>query len=195
MSSRQSLGGLALRDSSSRLNARSRRQSLGGAGLAKESPSQDRRALLDDWRRQVKNEEANIGSSGHKRDRENAPEIGVTAPLGNQEGSTALERYRMRKQQKLLQQHAEESNSGSRPPLLPPARSLVSGYDDDETGDFSRAVGTIGISGGTPSFSRRLASSGKATRRKSLSVSALHRHARESLSQESREPDCKLHRL
>lgn len=191
MSSRQSLGGLALRDSSSRLNARSRRQSLGGAGLAKESPSQDRRALLDDWRRQVKNEEANIGSSGHKRDREIAPEIGVTAPLGNQEGSTALERYRMRKQQK----HAEESNSGSRPPLLPPARSLVSGYDDDETGDFSRAVGTIGISGGTPSFSRRLASSGKATRRKSLSVSAIHRHARESLSQESREPDCKSHLL
>ena len=188
MSSRQSLGGLALRDSSSRLNSRSRRQSLGGAALAKESPVQDRRALLDDWRRQVKNEEP---SSGHKRDREHAPETGAAVPLGIPEGSTALERYRMRKQQKLLQQYAEESATGSRPPLLPPARSLASAYDDEETGDFSKVAGTIGISCGTPSFSRRLASSGKATRRKSFSVGAIHRHARESLSQESKEPDCK----
>ena len=191
MSSRQSLGGLALRDSSSRLNSRSRRQSLGGAALAKESPVQDRRALLDDWRRQVTNEEP---SSGHKRDREQAPETGAAVPLGISEGSTALERYRMRKQQKLLQQYAEES-TGSRPPLLPPARSLASAYDDEETGDFSKAAGTIGISVGTPSFSRRLASSGKATRRKSFSVGAIHRHARESLSQESREPDCESYLL
>ena len=161
--------------------------------MAKESPLQDRRALLDDWRRQVKNEEAG-GGSGHKRDREIASETGAAIPLGTTEGSTALERYRMRKQQKLLEQHAEE-NYGSRPPLLPPARSLVSAYDDDETGDFSRAVSTITMSSGTPSFTRRLASSGKATRRKSLSVGAHHRYTRESLSQESREPDCKSNRL
>ena len=187
LSSRQSLGGFALRDSSSRLNARSRRQSMGGGTVTKESPVQDRRALLDDWRR------GKLDATGNsvKRDREEEQEVFTTAPVVNLEGSTALERYRMRKQQKLQQQNAIE-NSGSRPPLLPPARSLMSAYDDEETGDYSRMVTSTGVSSGTPSFTRRLTNSGKAARRKSYSVGAINRYSRETLSQESREPECEF---
>lgn len=191
-SSRMSLGGSALlRDSSSRMNSRSRRQSLGGALTAgKETPQKDRREMLDDWRRQVKTDDANNNS--HKRERDDVIEaMSSTAAVVSTEGTTALERYRMRKQQKLLQQHAEE-NYGSRPPLLPPSRSVVATYDDDEaTGDYSRAASSVNVMSGTPSFSRRLTSSGRAARRKSFSVGASHR-ARETLSQESREPECKF---
>jgi hypothetical protein len=196
-SSRLSLGGSALRDSSSRMNARSRRQSLGGAlAAAKETPQKDRREMLDDWRRQVKIDDKN-NTNPHKRDRDDntAHETMSTAAVISTEGTTALERYRMRKQQKLLQQHAEE-NYGSRPPLLPPSRSFVpSTYDDDETtGDYSRtavAAASVSVLTGTPSFSRRLTSSGRAARRKSFSVGPNHR-TRETLSQESREPECKF---
>ena len=184
MSSRLSFGGSALRDSSSRMNAsRSRRQSMGGGAGGTETPQKDRRAMLDDWRRQTKQEEP----AANKRVRDDP-----TAAIST-EGTTALERYRMRKQQKLLEQNNDE-NHGARPPLLPPTRSVISSHtcDDEETGDYSRAAISIGVSSGTPSLSRRLTTSGRAARRKSFSVGGNHRHMRESLSQESREPECKF---
>lgn len=184
MSSRLSLGGSALRDSSSRLNSRaSRRQSFGGSLSTNcETPQKDRRALLDEWRRQKGHEE-----NTSKRLREDSnydSERSHTATSDfSSEGTTALERYRMRKQQKLLQQREETS---SRPPMHPPARPPMA-FEDEDTTDHRASVSHF--SGGTPSFSRRLTSSGRA-RRRSLSMGAKHR-TREAFSQESHDTESK----
>lgn len=183
MSSRKSLGGSALRDSSSRMNARSRRQSFGGEGLLSNSatPQKDRRAMLDEWRRQSKGPE-----STNKRVLDDAVSSDSKPPLSSAEGGmTALERYRLRKQQKLMQ-HNDENAGGHRPPLLPPSRSAMTFEDEDTTIDLGRGTSSL-LSSGTPSFSRRLSTSGKA-RRRSFSVGA---RMRETLSQESREPESK----
>jgi len=183
MSSRLSLGGSALRDSSSRMNSRgSRRQSFGG-NLSKkfETPQKDRRALLDEWRRQ-KGQEENTSKRLREDSTDSSEQNFTIASDGSTEGTTALERYRMRKQQKLLQQREESS---SRPPMLPPSRPAMA-FEDEDTTDFNASVSLI--SGGTPSFSRRLASSGRA-RRRSLSMGARHR-TRETFSQESHDKDC-----
>jgi hypothetical protein len=185
MTSRPSLVGPALRDASSRVNIRTRRQSLGGAALvAKETPVKDRRALLEDWRRQTKNDEA---IAQHKREREDVENTQYIA-FASTEGTTALERYRMRKQQKLLQQNTDES-SFSRPPLLPSTRSCIASNDDEDTSDYSRALSTINISTGTPSFSRRLGGTAGGARRRSFSVGG--HQSREGASQDSRDSDRK----
>lgn len=192
MSSRLSLGGgSSLRDSSSRMNSRSsRRQSHGGALTA--TPQKDRRAMLDEWRRQTKTEESS--SSAIKREREESPDVKLNEPLAAPEGTTALERYRMRKQQKMLlahNQYDENNVPAARPPLLPPSRPAMAFEDDEVTSDYGRSSGSHSNSG-TPSFSRRLTSSGRA-RRRSYSVGGSHRRPpRDTLSQESQEPECKL---
>ena len=118
----------------------------------------DSRTMLEDWRRQSTHDDMHAASSANKRDFVEA-------------GTTALERYRMKKLQKLEQ--AENS--------LPPSHGFSSGMppravnsapifdDDDLTGDYSR------VTMGTPAFSRRLAGGGRAARRRSFSVGSRHR--------------------
>ena len=155
MSHRQSMGGSGLRDSSSRYNnSLSRRSSFGGKTYKDTTPQKDSRSMLEDWRRKTDNEVSqNNTVIVHKRE-------------FTETGSTALERYRMRKQLKLGQ------DENSLPPSGMPPRTISSAptFDDDElTGDYSR------VTLGTPAFSRRVAGGGRAARRRSLSVGSRHR--------------------
>lgn len=146
--------------------------------------------MLDEWRRQSRDEQ----DSNKKAKTEGS--------FATSEGASALERYRMRKQQKAQQQQQlqatnDENNiNSSRPPLLPRptvSSSMTFDDDDDHTADFG---GRTLSSAGTPSFSRRLTSSGRA-RRRSTSMGAARRTPMSktlsqqslSLSQESKEPE------
>lgn len=178
-----SLGGSygnAFRESSSRQNTR--RKSLGGALLKAETPNKDRRVLLDEWRRdrhvrgregvapdelesskRIKTQERESPSLPRSASSQSTPSA---SPAYN-EGTTALERIRMRKQQKLQQQSV--NNENALPPQHPSSQRSTVCYDEDEenTDDYSRAASSV-ISGGTPSMSRRLGAGGRARRRSFL---------------------------
>lgn len=162
MSHRLSLGGTALRDSSARYNnstTSSRRSSFGGKALQKDAtPQKDSRAMLEEWRRTTE-------------DNANKREFGDANA-----GTTALERYRMRKQQKLETENLPPSGRTAMSSV--PIHSAPLFDDDDMTGEHSRAAL------GTPAFSRRLAGGGRAARRKSFSVGPRHRSS-PSLTQDS----------
>lgn len=107
MSRRMSFGGSALRDVSSLQNARSssvsRRMSITSSDFRSATPAKDRRAMLDDWRRQQKAEEE---EKVHKRAKLQPPlpPSSSTTPGSDSAasgGTTALERYRMRKNQRM----------------------------------------------------------------------------------------------
>lgn len=120
MPRRMSLGGGALRDASSYQNSRRsssvarHRQSMGGSErLRSETPSKDRRALLDDWRKnKTRTREngvaADEGYATTKRPKHSGqPRLPPSAQPSPApfvtEGTTALERFRMRKQMRLTQ--------------------------------------------------------------------------------------------
>ena len=129
--------------------------------------------MLDEWRKQLKKDD----SDSNKR-----PKVNQETKQKSQfvtEGTTALERYRMRKQQKLQQQLMNEEHQ--RPPQHPSRQVLLMDDEDDNTADFSRSSNSIPM--GTPSFSRRMTNSGKA-RRRSFSVNSSHR-VRSPLTQDS----------
>lgn len=184
MSSRLSLGGSqsVLRDASSRQNKRSssasRRMSFGGGeALAKvrsETPGKDRRVLLDEWRRQSRATGENGDTDSlHKRPRvggQEAPRLPPSAghaPTASSataafatEGTTALERYHMRKkQQQQQQQQVDESFLSHTTSMTASSPLCLEEYDETSTFNSGRLAAT-------PSMPRRLGGA----RRTSLSV-------------------------
>jgi kinesin family protein C1 len=177
MSSRLSLGG-PLRDSSSRQNSKrsssaSRRMSFGGGEAPKarsETPIKDRRGLLDEWRRQSRaTGEDGEAESLHKRSRV-VPEAPRLPPASSStaafstEGTTALERFQMRKklqQQQQQQQHlqGDESFQSNNTSMAASSVLFLEEYDDTSTLASARTAGT-------PSMQRRLGGA----RRSSLSI-------------------------
>lgn len=161
---RYSLGGSALRDLSNRNS--NRKMSLGTKHRA-ETPQQDRREALEDWRRNSREGDPINGpdcciSSESKRARtqsEGPPPLASQNFVEN--GTTALERYRLKKQLKQQQQHQQQEQI-----TLPPRRSVtgvihgsISGtvYSSDEVeGESSLGAGSF-LS--TPTSRRRLVSS------------------------------------
>ena len=141
-SRRMSLGGGALRESShnkSRGRSASRRMSFGGNDASfgvSETPGKDRRSLLDEWRRNKTRDRENFAPNQrdemelkHKKPRlppsslasasassqPSMPESTVNSSHNgfSTEGTTALERFRLRKQMRLQQQTAGDANNTS----------------------------------------------------------------------------------
>mmetsp|Transcript_9905 Transcript_9905/g.14701 ORF Transcript_9905/g.14701 Transcript_9905/m.14701 type:complete len:891 (+) Transcript_9905:39-2711(+) len=189
---RTSLGGGALLgDASSRRESRSssvpRRMSFGGAPPDSDgSDKKDRRAMLEEWRMQVRNRNnpPTLSSSkeehGDRKRRLHDNEGQTMPPLppssSSADGMTALERFRMRKQQRLQSENDEnaEPNIPLPPQSTSKASSSRSNYcSDDET---SSRTGT------TPSFNRRLSISGGARKARRKSVAGAKRRNRDSLT-------------
>jgi hypothetical protein len=163
MSSRLSLGGGRLRDSSSRHNGRTtpRRQSFGSKNLDHESPRPDRQALLSKWRR-----DQDVARMPAEEAEPVAPPMPPSSGYAS-DSRSALERYRDRKRKERQQTTMRDENA--LPPTHPISSNRTSSicFDDDESaGNYSQSNQ---MSFGTPSFSRRLGGSAKA-RRRSYSV-------------------------
>ena len=191
-SRRMSFGGSALRDSSTVLNSRSssvsRRTSLGGSKAFAETPAKDRRALLDEWRRgksssasRTRDHETAMGNNSEdgvekpvKRSRTNeAPPLPPSGSHGfSTEGSTALERIRMRKALRMQQQLNEEQYPNNSFQLT------------DEHDDLSTISG--GFMGGTP---RRM---GNSNRRQSILIPPQRRGSSSSVESEQTQPISQL---
>jgi len=119
---RMSMGGGALRESSR--HNRSRRMSMGGGALRSETPKKDRHAMLEEYRKRSRENNDSFDSGQYPRANHSSKQHGgappVAPPLPSSsrappapqqqqlEGTTALERFRLRKQQK-LQQHWDRS--------------------------------------------------------------------------------------
>ena len=157
---RMSLGGSALMDASSRQN-RSRRMSIGGGALRSETPNRDRHAMLEDYRQQKRTRDYNENDSFESAypPRSAAPPLPRAPPpmpthssssshsTGTtgfvMEGTSALERFRMRKQQKLQEQQLSRSSGNDDGYSLHNGSALYG--DEDETVNFSSfAIGTMG---------------------------------------------------
>ena len=180
MSSRLSIGGGRLRDSSSRHNVRpaARRQSFGGKHVDYESPKADRQVLLSKWRR-----DQEITTMPAQEEEQSAlPKPSSSGYVSD--SRSALERYRDRKRKERQQSTFSDENALPPPHPLTSNRTSIYFDDDENAGAYGRSNQ---ISSGTPSFSRRLAGSAKA-RRRSYSVP---RGRGTTFSQES---ECKLQR-
>ena len=184
---RRSLGGGALRD----ISGNSRRMSLGGASLSSiKTPS--KRANLEEWGDRRNSSRMNDRDGQENRDSASKRARLEASPSSTKpqafvlEGTTALERYRMRKQMKAQQQQqplSQLDNNPSLPPLRPtettntpvvdsmlmgtPSRNtkrssglILSEDHDDETMSFSSGIAS------TPLSTRRRLGSG--ARRRSV---------------------------
>jgi len=177
MSRRLSIGGSALRESSSRHNTRPlstplRRQSFGGNQLDYQSDGDvksDRMALLNKWRRER-------GDAAARMPTEVEPAAASLPSSSNSESRSALERFRDRKRIERQQENELPPRSTHPPPAA--SRSTFC-FDDDE--DYGRGGSTF-MSSGTPSFNRRIGGSASKARRRSYSVDVHGRNM--SLSQE-----------
>jgi kinesin family protein C1 len=133
-SRRNSLGGTALRDASAYQNAHrsssvSRRQSsIGGAdSLRSETPVKDRLTLLDDWRRnKTRSRESGIITDENgtttkraKMRSQHPPPLPPSSqpspgkPVFCTEGTTAIERFRLRKQMRIHEQNGTTTTDES----------------------------------------------------------------------------------
>lgn len=129
---RLSLGGGALRDASSIYNSRSgsvsRRMSIASGGSMRlETPKKDRHAMLEEYRLQQKRTRENGGGESDlefaatRPPRQNSavPPLPrslaehTTATTFVSEGSSALERFRMRKQQRVHQKNVDINDSNN----------------------------------------------------------------------------------
>lgn len=160
--------------------------SFGGANENFEAKP-DRRAALDDWRRQARSRDRPSDLSSDDADSNKRPKLDESfelskAPPFVSQGTTALERYRMRKQQQQGQQTLQDATA-TLPPHPPLTNRSTICFDDDDDEPTYPPVTTL--SAGTPSFRRRTGGAVRA-RRNSMSAGAKTRYrASPSLSQES----------
>jgi kinesin family member C1 len=108
--SRMSLGGHALRDASSIANSRRNRRissgghAISGGVLKSETPIKDRHAIMEEYRMQKRHRENDIPPKSLPIQNVNPSPRPVVMGTSMTEGSTALERFRLRKLQKLHEQ-------------------------------------------------------------------------------------------
>jgi len=109
-------------------------------GNGNSAPKKDRRTMLEEWRAQVRAREDGAGASTNANDKENNNRLGDAAsthvdgalPLPPAAGLTAVERYRIKRKQRLMQQGpgngGDDSSSHSgvgMPPAIPSDRSAA----------------------------------------------------------------------
>eukprot|EP00550_Attheya_septentrionalis_P001308 CAMPEP_0198287346 /NCGR_PEP_ID=MMETSP1449-20131203/6200_1 /TAXON_ID=420275 /ORGANISM="Attheya septentrionalis, Strain CCMP2084" /LENGTH=894 /DNA_ID=CAMNT_0043985293 /DNA_START=206 /DNA_END=2890 /DNA_ORIENTATION=- len=199
-----------LRDSSARQN---RRMSLGSSlSQSSDDPKKDRRALLDEWRKQARARESPSTSTSSSNDEEKEskrPRIqqqqNETPPLhhslqtsdfsrgspGGLEGVSsavsAVERFRIRRQQRQQGEH-DENRGPSLPPCPPSTSSNMCFADSDETSNSSRSSRTAT----TPLLkkNRRLSISTakRSDRRRSMSAAPMSRGRKSLLAPEDDGP-------
>lgn len=193
---------ILLDSSPSRSALRSRRQTLGGSDFPvpprSETSQKDRHAMLDEWRRQRNNDttqqkirlrdtalsdEENTVNSSAKRARiqkvSTRPPCSAKAKTFEAAGTTALERFRMRKQLKLQQQQQSQMNNTENILLSSNSNSMPSSIcytDDDDETVYQSGV----LSNATPGRSTRGRLSAKASRRRSFSAHALRSRTSDS---------------
>ena len=181
MSSRRvSLGASLLRDVSN--NRGSRRTSIGGGGHQSETPQKDRRGALEEWRRNSRQREPSTNDdtenlrsdtkrartrresyAGHGGPSPSLPPSTASSQAFVETGTTALERYRLKKQLKVQQE--QQSQLPPRTSTIDigattPVRSSTGGGLNlsEDHGDDEISFHT-GVHTSTPSSRRRLASS------------------------------------
>jgi len=199
-----------LRDSSARQN---RRMSLGSSlSQSSDDPKKDRRALLDEWRKQARARESPYTSTSSSNDDEKEskrPRLqqqqNETPPLhhslqtsdfsrgspGGLEGVSsavsAVERFRIRRQQRQQGEH-DENRGPSLPPCPPSTSSNMCFADSDETSNSSRSSRTAT----TPLLkkNRRLSISTakRSDRRRSMSAAPMSRGRKSLLAPEDDGP-------